>query len=95
MNVNILRRAQDDLDNGYLFYESCEVGVGEYFLESLSSDILSLRTFAGGHQKVQGYFRKLASRFPYSIFYKVEEAEVRVYAIVDNRRDPEWIRSRL
>lgn len=54
MKVNILRRAQEDLDDGYRFYETREEGVGEYFLSSLSSDILSLRTFAGGHLKVQG-----------------------------------------
>ena len=95
MKVNILRSAQDDLDDGYMFYEGCESGVGSYFLDSLYADIMSLQTLAGRHKLVNGYFRKLASRFPYSIFYKVEELEIRVYAVIDNRRDPKWIIERL
>jgi plasmid stabilization system protein ParE len=95
MKVNILRAALKDLDDGFLFYEGCEEGVGIYFLDSLYADIMSLRTLAGGHKIVNGFFRKLASRFPYSIFYKVEDSEIRVYAVIDNRRDPRWINERL
>lgn len=95
MNVNILRSAQDDLDNGYLFYEGREAGIGDYFLSSISSDILSLRLFGGKHQVIKGYYRKVASSFPFSIFYKIENSEIRVYAVIDNRRDPEWISERL
>lgn len=95
MRINILRSARNDLEDGYLFYESCEEGVGEYFLRSLHADILSLKSIAGGHRIINGYFREHASRFPHSIFYKIEENEVRVYAVIDERRDPEWISDRL
>ncbi len=95
MRLNILRSARNDLDDGYVFYEACEEGVGEYFLRSLYQDMLSLKTLGGSHQKVGEYFRKFASRFPHVIYYKVENDEVRICAVIDTRRDPAWISERL
>jgi len=37
----------------------------------------------------------LASRFPYSVFYEIEGDVVKVFAVLDDRRDPEWISDRL
>jgi plasmid stabilization system protein ParE len=95
MKIRILPEAEGDLDDGYWFYESLADGLGEYFLSSISSDIRSLGIFAGVHQVIDEKFRMVASRFPYSIFYEVTESEVRIYAVIDNRRDPEWISERL
>lgn len=95
MKVIVLRSARNDLEDGYLFYDNSGEGVGEYFLRSLEADLRTLAVTGGSHQRVNGYFRKYASRFPHAIFYKVEENEVRVHAIIDTRRDPEWISERL
>jgi hypothetical protein len=35
-----------------------------------------------------GFHRALAKRFPFGIYYRVEGAIVRVYAVLDLRRDP-------
>ncbi len=71
-------------------------GIGRYFLDSLYSDIESLRVNAGVHlRSIDPYHRLLSKRFPYSVYYRVEENVVSIYAILDNRRDPEWIRKRL
>ena len=37
----------------------------------------------------------LSNRFPFGIYYEVEDDVVYVYAILDLRRDPLWIRKRL
>jgi len=95
VKVLILPEAVADLTDGYLFYEACEEGVGEYFLDSLSADIRSLRIFKGGHRLIEGYHRMVAKRFPHAIFYRVEDNEIRVHAVIDTRRDPKWISERL
>jgi len=95
MKVVILPEAASDLDNGYFFYEKMGEGVGEYFLGLLASDIRSLRFFGGVHQFSGGYCRMVTTRFPYAIYYKVEGGEVRVYAAIDTRRDPERLSERL
>lgn len=38
-----------DLDAGRAFYDASEMGVGDYFIDSLISDLESLAYFAGIH----------------------------------------------
>jgi plasmid stabilization system protein ParE len=96
MKIKILESAKQDLREGFYFYESQEIGIGSYFLESLFSDIESLRLFAGIHAVHFGrYHRLLSRRFPFAIYYRVESDELRVYAVLDCRRDPAWIGKRL
>jgi len=51
MRIRILKSAQEDLREGYWFYESQGAGLGDYFLDSLNSDIESLKIYAGVHGK--------------------------------------------
>jgi hypothetical protein len=37
----------------------------------------------------------LSKRFPFGIYYEVEDEVVYVYAILDLRRDPLWVRKQL
>ena len=96
MNIKILKSAKKDLKEGFHFYELQQKGLGSYFLESLSSDIESLKLFAGIHGiYFNKYHRLLSKRFPFAIYYQVEGNEVRIYAIIDCRTNPAWIRERL
>jgi hypothetical protein len=95
VTIVILRSAIEDLWRGREFYEQQGEGLGDYFDESLPADIESLRLYAGIHSKAYGYHRMLAERFPFAIYYDVDEQEIRVRAVLDCRRDPKWIRSRL
>ena len=95
MRIEILDEAQDDLVEGFRFYETCQAGVGSYFLDCLFSDIDSLLLFAGIHQIVCGYHRSLSKRFPFAIYYDVSDDLIRVHAVLDCRRNPLWIRKRL
>ena len=78
MRIEILDDAQEDLIEGFCFYEKREIGVGSYFLDCLFSDIDSLVLFAGIHQLVYGYHRCLSKRFPFAIYYNVVGDLVRV-----------------
>lgn len=95
MKIEILDEAQEDLIEGFSFYEKIEAGVGYYFLDCIFSDIDSLILFAGIHPIVYGYHRSLSKRFPFAICYDVEDEVVRVHAALDCRKNPAWIRKRL
>ena len=69
--------------------------MGNYFLESLFSDIESLGLYAGIHSKRFGFRRLLSKRFPYAIYYDQESETARVWAVLDGRSDPKAIRLRL
>lgn len=96
MNVRILAEAEDDLICGFRFYEAQATGLGSYFIDSLYSDIDSLRFFGGIHPIVSdGYFRLLSKRFPFAVYYLQEGDTIIVYAVLDCRRSPAWNRKRL
>ena len=95
MKIEILDEAQEDLIQGFRFYEGHEPGLGTYFLDCLFSDIDSLLLYAGIHQIVYTYRRCLSKRFPFAIYYSREGEVVRVHAVLDCRTNPLWVRTRL
>lgn len=96
MKLQILETASDDLIEGFHFYEESQTGLGDYFLSSLYSDIEALRILGGIHRRVyRNFHRALSKRFPFGIYYTMEDDVVVVRAVVDCRRDPSWIREHL
>ena len=95
MRVQVLEEATADLADGFRFYERQADGLGDYFLDSLWSDIQSLRLYGGMHAIHNGYHRLLSKRFPYAVYYRIEDGVVRVRAVLDCRRDPNWISEKL
>jgi plasmid stabilization system protein ParE len=95
MRVKILAPAEQDLEEGFHFYEKHATGLGTYFLDSLYSDIDSLAFFGTIHSTAFGHYRLLAKRFPFAVYYKLEGSTVVVTAVLDCRRNPSWTRDRL
>ena len=96
MKIQLLASARDDLIDGFQFYEKKVTGLGDYFLSSLYSDIDSLKIFGGIHFKpYKNYHRALSKRFPFAIYYTLNDETVLVRAIVDSRKNPSWIRRRI
>ena len=97
MRIEVLSEAENELLSGAKFYERRGAGLGAYFLDSLYSDIDSLLLYAGIHRLMFGFHRALSLRFPYAIFYRFDREKqlIRVYRVLDLRRDPLWIRKQL
>ena len=91
MNIQILPSALEDLYTGRNFYEQQEVGLGDYFLDSLFSDIDSLIIYAGVHENIMGYSRLLSVKFPYAVYYKIKNDTILIFRVLDLRQDPEQI----
>ena len=95
MNIEILSDAENDIAIGISFYEVQNKGLGKYFLDSILSDIESLHIYAGIHIIISDYFRLLSKRFPFSIYYKIKDKTIYIYAVLDCRQNPQWITERL
>jgi plasmid stabilization system protein ParE len=95
MHIEILDDAKEDILSGALFYEVQQYGAGDYFLDSISSDIESLHLYAGIHPLQFGYYKLLSKRFPYTIYYDLVEDRIRVIAVLDDRQNPTRIENRL
>lgn len=92
MKIQILPSAMADLDEGKRFYDSQEPGIGDYYQDCLFSDIESLVLHGGIHRKVFSFHRLLSKRFPYAIYYRLDDRGVAVvYRVLDCRRDPKKI----
>jgi len=87
--------AVQDLDAGFAFYESKESELGYYFIDSLLADLDALSFYAGIHPRYFGFFRMLSKRFPYAIYYDIQQEVVSVAAILNMRKDPLFIRKEL
>ena len=93
MKVIISEDALRDLEKAADFYEEQEPGAGGYFLDKMIREIDRLDVVAGIHRQVWGYYKMVAERFPYLIFYRLSEDTVQVKAVVDGRRDPKLNRN--
>lgn len=91
MRIRLLPEAERDLEIGADFYESQAAGLGIYFNDCLASDIESLKLYAGIHEKYRGFNRSLSKRFPFLIYYQLNEDFVEIYAVLDARQDPRKI----
>jgi len=96
MKLRILASAKKDLEEGYRFYEAQNAGLVEYFITSVEADIESLLLYAGIHPVMYKEFHRLLCRvFPFAIYYLKSADVATIYAVVDCRRDPAWIRQHL
>ena len=92
-DVRIGASAERDLLIGFDFYETQAEGLGQYFLDSLFSDIDALALFAGVHPKpISGLHRSLSKRFPFAIYY---DFDGQTAIVLDCRRNPRSIRGTL
>jgi hypothetical protein len=93
--VIVLVEAAEDIEQARDFYDAQESGIGDYFEDCILADIESLALYHGIHQRCFGLYRMLAHRFPFGIYYQETKSETQVIAVLDLRRDPNWIRKEL
>ena len=58
-SIVVLEEAAEDIERGREFYDLQEIGVGDYFEDTILSDIESLGLFHGIHAKHFGFHRML------------------------------------
>lgn len=87
--VIINPEAEADLAEGKTFYDGRQAGLGDEFLDCVGEVLDSLRTTPERHAMVfQDLRRCIVRRFPYAVFYRVDDDQVTVVAVYDMRRDP-------
>lgn len=94
-SIQILEDAAKDLEDGRQFYEKQEASIGNYFWDCLITDIESLVIYAGVHIKEYGYYRMLAKRFPYAIYYEIKERVAYIVAVLPMRANPNWTEEKM
>jgi plasmid stabilization system protein ParE len=86
--VVVLIDAAKDIEKGRDFYNSIDPGAGDYFVRSILSDLDKLSQISGVHPTFFGYHRMLATKFPFAIYYHINEKRIEVVAVLDLRGNP-------
>ena len=87
-SLRFLPSALVDLENAHRFYETIQTGLGNYCTDSLLTDIESLQFYGGIHPKTGQHHRLLSKRFPFAIYYKVQQQTIVITAVLSTRQNP-------
>lgn len=90
MNINNIIALEEVLVD-LKIAEKQNKGLGTYFKDTIISDIESLWLYAGIHNKFFGLYRLLSKRFPYGIYYEINDDTVIIIAVLDLRQNPKNI----
>jgi len=82
-SVVVLAEAAEDIEQARDFYDAQEPGIGDYCADLLVADIENLALYHGIHSRYFGFYRMLAERLPFGIYYRETEKETQVFAVLD------------
>ena len=95
-NIRFLPEVEEDLFSGFSWYEDKARGLGEEFLRIFYASSNSLTRNALIYKKVYGDFRRLIlRRFPYAIYFVIDNNEIIVIGLFHCARDPKNVRKNL
>ncbi|MFZ2631274.1 MAG: type II toxin-antitoxin system RelE/ParE family toxin [Desulfosalsimonadaceae bacterium] len=90
MELRYTDRALADLEIAFQWYETQRRRLGFEFLDCVEASIETIQQMPELYARHHENFRRaLVRRFPFSVFYTIEDKEIVVHAIFDNRQDPE------
>ncbi len=94
----LIPEAQADVEDAYLWYEEQSLGLGMEFLRCVEAVLQSIQRTPQIYPVVhETYRRALVRRFPFAIFYEIDEAANRcvVYSVFHCSQNPTKWRRRL
>jgi toxin ParE1/3/4 len=83
-----------DIEAAFEWYQGEESGLGFEFLEEVRATYLRILDHPLGYRdRRSGIRRALTRRFPYAIYFSIEDGVVVILAVLHTARDPEeWQR---
>ncbi len=92
--VSIQPEAEAEILEAYWYYEGKAEGLGAAFRDEVEACLERIARHPRAYAVVEGEVRRgLLHRFPYGIFYLIEEERVEVFACFQSSQDPkEWQR---
>ena len=93
----ITPQAQRDLDSAYHWYQKQSKGLGKDFIRCVDATLATVFRYPFHNQVIfkNVVRRALVKRFPYAIYFVSEEDSTTIFAILDQRRNPEIWQERI
>lgn len=92
----VLALAEADIDEAHAWYAARSAQAAARFLDTVALTLTAIAQHPESFQTIYpGLRRALLPRYPFGIYFHVDEQHVRVVAVVHSRRHPRrWIRRR-
>jgi toxin ParE1/3/4 len=89
LTFSLAPEARRELFETIQYYESESPGLGEAFLRVVEEGVSQLLAFPESAPVLRGRVRrKVLRRFPYSLLYSIREGEIRILAVMNQKRRP-------
>jgi len=86
MKLFYTRKAATDVDIAFLWYEQQRIGLGFDFIDCLEVSLGNIQAFPEMYEKSHKDFRRcIIRRFPYSLFYTIQNDTIIVHAVLSNK----------
>lgn len=96
MTVVRSREAERDIEEGAFWYERQREGLGVEFVLELDAILERVQTAPWQFPEIEPrVHRALLRRFPYAVYFVIEEGSVGVFAVLHQSRDPRVWKARL
>ena len=89
MTLRITDAAEADIRETFRWYREQGQGLEHAFRRSLDACLSRVRRSPVAYARVHNEIRRaLLKRFPYAVFFVVDESEIAVIGVIHGRRDP-------
>ena len=89
-------RAEEDIDAAAQWYANQRLELAQDFLDAVDAVFELIAQFPQAHPEVDpGIRRVLTKRFPFCVYYTVDNERVTVFAVLHTRRSPNTWQQRL
>ena len=94
--LRFLPEVEEDIIGGYVWYEAKSPGLGEDFLRMFYAGASEIQWNPFLYPKVYNEFRRrLLRRFPYAIYFMIEDEYIIVFGFFHCARNPSTIKMKL
>jgi len=89
LRIQFLDAAAEELEEVFQYYDSQRVGLGHEFLREVGDILDIIEKFPQSWPVIYGESRRaLIKRFPFGLFYYIDDRLIVVTAVMDLRKDP-------
>jgi plasmid stabilization system protein ParE len=88
--IELSKEAEEDFDNSYYYYAKESQKVADNFLKQVDSSFVQILKNPEGYVLAIVEIRKyVMKKYPFVIYYRVQEAIIQIVAIFHSSRNPE------
>lgn len=87
--VRVRRAAREDIENAALWYEAQRAGLGNEFIDEVERAFQKITGAPSSYRTLHRETRRATlQRFPFGVFYRIQEQTIVVVAVMHSSRDP-------